>query len=536
MTSYNDPATPTPPPDAPSWPDPNPDPADPAALPLRDNAAIQGNVLAAFNKDHQQFLLLGFPDDAGQARAWLLALAPRIATNAAVAAFNERFSLQRRAGGGDPEDLFAVWFNVSLTAEGVGKLAPTDLQALTDRADLDAGIRAWIDGAAAAAPAIGDANPPGAPAGTPPNPNDPSTWLFGAGATPSGGVDALVCVAGDRPEDLAVELQRQRDLAAQHGLRIVFEQRGETLPGAAAGHEHFGFKDGISQPGVVGFDAEDPGRPGEVAGKPGTDLIAPGAFVLGYPGQDAPAIPAPRWMFDGSFLVFRRLAQDVPGFWSGVEDQFAAMDGALKDPAAGGISSADALAARLVGRWRSGTPTASSPVVDLRSGQDPGDDNAFDFGDDHDGVKTPACAHIRKVYPRKGAEAAQITVTEEDAEKRRILRRGIPFGLPFGPGDGRGHGVDAFRGLVFQCYQASLKNQFMFLQAAWINNENFPADGTGADPVIGEETDDRIPVPGGATGTLHFRQFVQTQGTVFAFTPSLPTIALLAGGQALPFA
>jgi hypothetical protein len=66
-------------------------------------------------------------------------------------------------------------------------------------------------------------------------------------------------------------------------VRIVFEQPGETLPSKAIGHEHFGFKDGISQPGVWGYDSPDPGHPDEVAGKPGTDLIAAGTFVLGYP-------------------------------------------------------------------------------------------------------------------------------------------------------------------------------------------------------------------------------------------------------------
>jgi hypothetical protein len=40
-------------------------------------------------------------------------------------------------------------------------------------------------------------------------------------------------------------------------------------------------------------------------------------------------------------------------------------------------------------------------------------------------------------------------------------------------------------GLLFQCYQASIPDQFGFMQKAWANNPNFPADGVGLDPVIG---------------------------------------------------
>src|SRR5262249_34023834 len=148
---------------------------------------------------------------------------------------------------------------------------------------------------------------------------------------------------------------------------VVFEQAGETLRGQARGHEHFGFKDGISQPGIRGYDFPNPQNDEEVAGKPGTDLIAAGAFVLGY-GRDARKtglgsdLHVPKWMWDGSFLVTRRLVQDVPAFWGDVAAVYRQL-------IAGGVSQhdlpdPDALAARLVGRWRSGTPIARSPVAD----------------------------------------------------------------------------------------------------------------------------------------------------------------------------
>jgi Dyp-type peroxidase family len=506
------------------WPPTRPAP-DPKTLPLAADANIQGNVLAAFNKDHQVLLFITWTD-ATAARAWLGEVRPRLSRNDEVVAFNARFSAARRAAGRDPEDIFAVWTNVSFTAAGIESLAPDALDELKRHEPLDEGVQLWLDGSsnAAVAASIGDVGP-----------SDPSGWLFGAAEPP---IRAIVCVAADRPSDLETEMDRHRELAAKHDVHIIFEQVGRTQPGPAAGHEHFGFKDGISQPGVLGLDPASTvkGHEDEVAGKLGTDLIAAGTFVLGYPRDIVDPVRVPLWMFDGSFLTTRRLAQDVPGFWAGVEVAHAKLTGtAITDPITG-IPSADVLAAKLVGRWRSGTPTADTGAFDNRSAHDPARDNDFDFKNDPDGDHTPICAHIRKVYPRKGAEHLPDpqTLTEAETKARRILRRGIPFGLPFQPTAGRGHGVDSRRGLVFQCYQASLADQFVFLQEKWINREEFPVAGTGNDAVIGLASTVSIRA-GGEHQALSFADFVRTEGSVFAFTPSLPTVARLAAGEALRF-
>jgi Dyp-type peroxidase family len=513
---------PTPPPPSAGWPTIRPAP-DRTALPLVTDINIQGNVIAGFNKDHQMLLFLRW-HDADTARAWLTNILPRLSTNQAVADFNRRFSAARRNSGGDPEELFAVWNNISITVEGIKLLAPAALDELNQHDPRDPGVQMWLTGAAdsVVAEQVGDTGQ-----------SAPARWLFGRPDEP---VHAIVCVAADRLADLAAELDRHRESLAQHGVSIVFEQPGNTLPGAAAGHEHFGFKDGISQPGVFGFDAEsaDPAHPGEAKDKLGTDLIAAGTFILGYPRDSAPPVQVPLWMFDGSFLTTRRLAQDVAGFWAGVETQHATLTGSSVTDPTTGIPTADALAAKLVGRWRSGTPIDHAPVFDNRPARDPTLDNAFEFAADQKGDRTPICAHIRKVYPRAGAEQGETRVTEEDTKQRRIMRRGIPFGAPFQPTAGRGHGVDSKRGLVFQCYQASLSEQFVFLQNAWVNNSNFTDAGTGNDAVIGLASTVRIRA-GGADHAFEFADFVRTEGALFALTPSLPTVALLAAGAALPF-
>lgn len=310
-------------------------------------------------------------------------------------------------------------------------------------------------------------------------------------------------------------MNRQRVLIASHGLVIVYEQLGETLPGHRAGHEHFGFKDGISQPGIIGFHEEDLKRPGERAGHPGTEMVPAGEFVLGYPTVSGDVIADPDWLRNGSFQVFRRLRQDVPGWWAQVaqaQDTLSA-EVAVKD---------DLLAAKFVGRWRSGTPLAAAPTRDNRSARLASRDNDFDYDDDPDGHKTPLFAHIRKVYPRDAA-------FNDDAH--RLLRRGIPFGRTFDPAAGRNHGVDADRGLLFNIFCASIEAQFEFLQRTWANNAEFSAPGTGPDAVIGEDPAPvRLRVAGAPDAELDLRRFVVTTGAVYAFAPSVSTLRRLAAG------
>jgi Dyp-type peroxidase family len=465
---------------------------------LRDSAEIQGNILAGFRKDHQRLAFLAFGDPA-RAQSWLGWLSPRIARTDQVATFNRLFSAARRRGGGDPEILKAVWVNVSLTAMGIRRIASPD-PFRSDQSD------AFLVGAAASAERIGDSGP-----------SAPNLWLFGRADQT---IDAVLTVQADRPSDLEVELARHYAAFAEFGLSIVFEQDGDTLPGARAGHEHFGFRDGISQPGVRGFDEPDDVSGEQVLHHPGTDLVNAGEFVIGYKGQGADRV-LPAWMKNGSFHVIRRLAQDVPGWWAQIERESETLAGA--DSIA-----PDLLAAKTVGRWRSGTPLDMAPDRDLRSGRDPEEDNAFEYEDDPEGLRTPRFAHIRKVYPRRSVPPG-----EEEAERRRIIRRGIPFGLPFDPGLGRGHGVDAERGLVFAAFMVSIEDQFEFLQLQWANTVDFPAPSDGADAVIGTGSPVTLKREGRTDGTLSFTRLVTTEGSLYAFAPSLSSLNVLARGEAL---
>nr|OLT38164.1 hypothetical protein BJF79_05360 [Actinomadura sp. CNU-125] len=459
--------------------------------PLRWSENIQGNVLAAFNKDQQTFLLLRFTD-AAKARQWLGRIEPMISDTREVEDFNERFSERRRLLGHDPADMAATWVGLSLTVGALRLVGDEKIRKdLEDPGNLPrvSTMAAFLQGAAKRADILGDTGV-----------DDPDHWYFGheVAGQDDWDVHAIVTVAADRPEDLRNRLSRIRDLCARHQVAEVYEQAGTTLPGDGAGHEHFGFKDGVSQPGVKQFHKPEPDRTGERMGRPGTELVDPGEFVLGKsphkiengkinrPAGDGRAeLNCPAWMEDGSFMVLRRLQQDVAGWWAQIE-RLGTEHGHTAEQK-------DRLAARMVGRWRSGAPLAHHPDTDPhKSGVRM--DNDFTYSEDPAGYDTPRCSHIRKMNPRNGLNERPPN-EGAIAAKRRIVRRGIPFGAKFDPATGEGNGADTERGLVFIAFCSDLAEQFEFLQQSWANNDDFPnkvvsglpnsEKPDGVDPVIG---------------------------------------------------
>jgi Dyp-type peroxidase family len=238
--------------------------------------------------------------------------------------------------------------------------------------------------------------------------------------------------------------------------------------------------------------------------------VWPGQFVLGYQRQDShnatnplPAsAPTPAWAKNGSYVVVRRLRQDVPAFWNSVS-QLAA------DPKFGGLA-AERLGALLVGRWRSGAPIMRTPVADdvALAGDDLANNNfgfrdavapppiipAMKYGGDHFpkssgdllGLVCPHAAHVRKANPR---DLPTDTGGQNDTLTRLILRRGIPFGPPVAnPLAPTPEDLASERGLMFVSYQTSIKNQFEFLLNHWANVDDQPQSG-GLDPLLGQRFD-----------------------------------------------
>jgi Dyp-type peroxidase family len=521
-----------------------------AAEPLLDVADIQGNVLAGFNKDHQALVALRLRDITA-ARRWLRRLAPEISSTAEVYRFNELFSRMRARLGADPRGLAATWVNVAFSRDGLAALTTADEADAIPSGE----ARPFQAGLPARASLLGDTNAAGA--------TDPTDdWVVGGtGRIP----DVLLIVASDDPRYLAEALERLRpdgddgDAAPE----VMWEEQGRTRPDMP-GHEHFGFKDGVSQPGVRGLVARgpdvsltprllEPPEPGQVeAARPGQPLVWPGQFVFGYPSTDGSSgsaggpVPPPEltppWIKNGSLLVFRRLRQDVAGF-----RRFVLENAETLGASAGfGGMTPERLGALLVGRWASGAPISRAPSADLPALAEDGlSNNDFLFVTDTPppifrpeagaasgnfpraladdiGFVCPHAAHVRKVNPR---DQSTDLGDQFDTLTRRILRRGIPYGPPV-ENPAADDGVD--RGLHFLCYQTSIEEQFEKLQVDWANSEFAPQPG-GHDLIIGQAAGGARKVvlfaPDGSEGQVVApRQWVTTTGGGYFFAPSVSAV------------
>jgi Dyp-type peroxidase family len=262
------------------------------------------------------------------------------------------------------------------------------------------------------------------------------------------------------------------------GVHQVCCEPGELLPGDAR-REHFGYADGLSQPSVEGVpDAWDDPRRRLPHGRYArtrhvrsrySRTVRTGEFVLGYPDEEGvlPPQPEPAVLArNGSYLVFRKLQQDVAGFRALLRSH--------------GEHAADQewLAAKMMGRWRDGTPLALSAtrphparVAELAGRND------FGYADDPDGYGCPLGAHIRRTNPRDGLPLSAPTIN-----RHRMIRRGIPYGKQLPAAAVSDDGLD--RGLLFVCFVADIARQFEFVQRQWVEDGNALGAGAGPDPVI----------------------------------------------------
>jgi Dyp-type peroxidase family len=464
------------------------DPSHPCVCdePVLRTDNIQGNILGGFMKDFQAFLFFTIaPGKIKPFKDWLAAMQPFIATTAEVISFNRLFKEIRGRRKREPTMLKVTWINIAFSFKGIQKLANgTDLDTdFEDEAFTDGLTKRSKDGI------LGDPSRNNQTSAE----GHPANWVIG-GTTDN--VDVVILIASDEEAELdeantnsTVSQILNGSTAFPGGVKNFAQgnvkvQHGENLPAdkKLAGHEHFGFLDGVSQPGVRGrlsSDQHDVLTPRQNAnnrdqGKPGQELIWPGEFVFGYPqGPSNPdddpdpkkkfespgpiSTAGPDWADDGSFLVFRRLRQDVGLFHQFLKETATKLavptpPPLLTPPPPGvpvGDSAADVVGARCVGRWRSGAPIERTvhpnpkrPGDPLKNDQDnpflavddcannnfefqdgteplplSSLDNPFDCvdqidpedannkpfqpaGKDEMGATCPFTGHIRKAYPR----------------------------------------------------------------------------------------------------------------------------------------
>lgn len=310
--------------------------------------------------------------------------------------------------------------------------------------------------------------------------------------------------------------------------------------------EHFGFRDGLSNPLILGY--------GKREQEPGDNVIKTGEFILGYLNEydQFPATPLvwdtddailPRFNSqnfppelrdlgrNGTYIVYRKLQQDVSAFWGyiqGLSQQGESADQLRMSQ----------IAAKFVGRWPDGAPLTVSPDYD-----DPEQSNVNDFvylSEDLHGERCPYSAHIRRANPRDSFVGASSTQASFKAtNQHRILRRGSVYGDRLIGADQTTAGAVPLdvvddgkeRGLHFMCVNTDIRRQFEFVQQGWCNNPKFNGLYNDKDPIIGDTdgssyvTIEGNPIRERIQGV---QRFVTVRGGDYFFLPSITALKYLA--------
>jgi Dyp-type peroxidase family len=433
---------------------------------------LQGNVLRAYRLPLARHVFVGVGEPAAT-REWLATLATRVTSAAPWS-------------GPGP----ATTTNLAFTFAGLSAL---DVHAQI----LGSFPGVFRQGMARRAGVLGDAGP-----------SAPERWVEGLG---QGRAHVLVSVYGRDEAALGDAIGEVRaGVESTEGASVVHERAGRELAGS---REHFGFDDGFGQPAIS--SVHDPSARG-VRDLFGWRSIAAGEFVLGYPDVEGSLPPAPPGVLgrNATYLVYREYAQDVAGFRRFVAQ---AADRVGEDE--------EWVAARIVGRWRDGTPLALSPDRPQASiSGDPVRINDFDYGDDPHGARCPLGAHTRRANPRNG-----IPYGHDVTRRHRIIRRGMPYGPPL-PDGAEDDGLE--RGLLFLCFNADLVRQFEFIQREWVNDGNIFGLGNDHDPLLGNGSGTgKMTVQGAPPRFLApLPRFVTVRGGEYLFVPGRRGLAALAAG------
>jgi deferrochelatase/peroxidase EfeB len=413
--------------------------------------------------------------------------------------------------------------------------------------------------------------------------NGPNDWEWGRpGEMPH--VLVLLYTTVEQLDTCEAKLKDEFWNAAFSQIKCLYTQDNGDI-------EPFDSADGLSQP-VIDWERQKPTR--LRATRTYTNISALGEFLLGYPNEygrytDRPLVDPRDDLGDvlplaedlpgkkdfgrnGTYLVLRDLAQDVPRFWQFVDGQ------STHDP-----SKRRKLAAAMVGRMTSDTPVIpdwrhivpsddpkrvippGAPIAPLTGDSIPGVGpdmqdiwlNRFTYHKDPHGTACPYGAHIRRANPRNadlpegttGWVSRLLRVLGFDSKDphddlisstrfHRILRRGREYGSQLLPEQAlKAENDTEARGLRFICLNANISRQFEFIQASWIENAKF--DGLDErDPLLGKRAPlwaggetDAFSVPsdsGVCRRTRGLQQFVTVRGGAYFFLPGISALRYLA--------
>ena len=378
------------------------------------------------------------------------------------------------------------WVTVAFTWNGLRALGVDDDSLATYPEE-------FREGMAARAEVLGDAGH-----------NHPDHWVDGLASSELHAI--LILFARDVAQRDRSARDYEQFLSRCDGVERLSSLNLEATPPYEYSHDHFGYRDRLSQPVIEGTD--DVLIPGS-----GAPLKA-GEFFLGYPDEEGagPRLPQPEVLTrNGSYLAYRRLQEHVGAF-----RDFLRQHGQTREQQ-------ELLAAKLMGRWRSGAPLVLAPERDDPAlGADVMRHNDFNYKvmDPH-GYAVPLGAHIRRMNPRD---------TAVNMNRRKMIRRGGTYGphLPEeAPDDDVERGIAAFIGC------ASLVRQFEFAQNVWVNDPKFHELGNERDPLIGTQDgtfDMTIPKRPVRKKLKGLPAFTTVRGGAYFFLPGMRALRFLASG------
>ena len=415
-----------------------------------------------------RYEFLSFRNAAG-GRAWLSAIREKVQSAAEVMASVEK---DKR------------WVTVAFTWNGLRALG-------VDEASLATFPEEFKQGMVARAEMLGDTGE-----------NHPDNWVGGL-ASPDLHAIAIL-FARDAAERARCQAEHDKLVAQCEGVEVLSTLDLEATPPFDYAHDHFGYRDRLSQPVIEGT--------GEVP-TPGSGApLKPGEFILGYPDEDGPPVnlPQPEILSrNGSYMAYRRLEEHVGRFRDFLREHG-------KTP-----EEQELIAAKLMGRWRSGAPLVLAPDKDDPAlGADLQRNNDFNYKQmDPHGYAVPLGSHMRRMNPRD---------TAANMNRRRMIRRGATYG-PHLPEDAPEDGVE--RGIAAFVICASLIRQFEFAQNVWANDRNFHELGNERDPIIGTQDgtlEYKIPKRPIRKKITGLPAFTTVRGGAYFFLPGIKALRYLA--------
>jgi len=497
-------------------------------------------------------------------------------------------ALKAQLEGGAAE----VWVvNVALTAKGLTKFGITDEERLQFSAEFREGM--------APEPASGsDVTPRRCNLLGDVGKNSPEYWQWG-GWSANREIDGILLLYAAAKAELEKLIKYEIEAAQKYGIRFLEsgrEGKGDPLILRGQIHkdkkEHFGFRDGISQPIIDGTPASTSDQICKNPNEARISLVMPGEFVLGYlnergtrvgrlgtvsRGEPSKANKSSRDLTrNGTHLVFRQLEQDVAAFH---RDTLRTAERIRGENGRNIEENREWVMARLVGRKRSGEPLVppstcpSEKQTDEENDKSPRTDLLTLVKEKWEWVvsllkgeqqkaesQTPSPTPIDPAKAKKEkkerndflyyfedrfglacplgahirrANPRDLIGPDPDTALRlskmhRIIRRGRPYGKKWTKESVEGEE----RGMLFICLNADIAGQFEFIQHNWLNNGRFSGLYGETDPLLNYPGEDRsLTIQRGPTSEQVDRvnQYVKVRGGAYFFLPGIETLRSLAG-------